>query len=244
MIFFEFGVSLQFASVYHGETVKRCDLCGTLRRTFTYDGLELQFHLPHYPKRSKQWPMIGGMYHTIVQAQMADALNSAGITGFKLHKPKYTSKEPGNYSFMPEIPECYILEPTGMIDFVIPEAEYHTPCPECGHLKPKRFGTPKAPFEFLENTWDGSDIVRIRNHWQHIMFFNRKVIDVFRKNGWHHQIGYGENGKPYDSISFGGATSPGITVQNLDSDTWYEDTVTTLKEKYPDHPYITKLSIS
>lgn len=238
MNFFKFGVSLQLASVYHGEAVKRCAICGTLRRLSTYDGIELQIHLPHYPNRSKQWPMIGGTYHTIVQAQLAQSLISAGITGFKLHEPKFMSKELGDYSCMPKIPEYYILEPTGMIDFVIPEAEYRPPCHECGHLKPKRFGSPKVPFVFLEDTWDGSDIVRIRNHWQHIMFFNRKVIDVFRENGWHHQIAYGENGKPYDSISFGGATSPGITVQNIDSDTWYEDTITALKDKYPDYPHI------
>lgn len=237
MIFFQFGVSLQFASVYHGETVKRCTLCGTLRRLFTYEGLELQIHSPVYPTRHKHWPMIGGMYHTVVQARLAEALLSEGITGFKVHKPESVSKEPGDYGCMPEIPEYVIFEPTGLIDFLVPEAEYHPPCPKCGELKPKRFGSPKAPFEFLESTWDGSDIVRIRNHWQHIMFFSRKAIDVFRANGWHHQIAHGENGKPYDSMSFGSATSPGITVQNLDCDTWYEDTLAALHVKYPDREW-------
>ena len=236
MIFFQFNVSLEFASVYHGERVERCALCGTLRRISTFENLELQMQAPSYPSKSKRWPMIGGRYHAIVQAQLAEALIAAGITGFRLHQPKCMTKEPGDYKSMPEIPAYYILEPTGMIDFVVPEAEYHPPCPECGHLKPKRFGSPKCPFEFLENTWDGSDIVRIRNHWQHIMFLNRKVIDVFRENGWHHQIEYGRNGKPYDSISFGGAMSPGITVPNIDSDTWYEDTLEALRQKYRNYP--------
>lgn len=214
---------------------KPCSICRTIRRTFTYDNVELQFQLPHHSEKLVEWPIAGGKYHLLVQAKLAEALLDSGVTGFTLHRPKKISRTKENFRLMPEIPEYYLLEPTGMIDFVIPETEYHPPCPECGHLKPKRFGSPKAPFVFSEDTWDGSDIVRIRNHWQHIMFFNRKVIDVFREHGWHHQIAYGENGKPYNSISFGGATSPGITIQNLDSDTWYEDTVAALKKKYPSH---------
>ena len=237
-ILFRFSSSTGPARVFGGELVHApCQICKTLRREFTYRDLELHFQTPVCPKKTRQWPMIGGMYHTVIQAEMADALISAGITGFRLHSPKIVSKESGDYSFMPNIPKCYILEPTGSIDFVIPDTEYHPPCPECGDLKPKRFGDPKAPFVFLQDTWDGSDIVRIRNHWQHIMFFNRKVIDVFKENGWHHQIEYGKNGKPYDSISFGGATSPGITVQNIDSDTWYESTLAALHEKYPEREW-------
>lgn len=179
------------------------------------------------------------MYHKVVQAQLAEALIEAGVTGFQLHLPKAITKQKGDYSHMPEIPECYVLQPTGVIDFVIPETEYHPPCSGCGFLKPKRFGVPENPFTFLEDTWDGSDIVYIRNHscWKHIMFFNRKVIEVFRKNGWHHYIAYGTKGRMYDAIGFGGATSPGVSVQNIDSDTWFEDTVEALKRKYPDQHY-------
>lgn len=135
---------------------------------------------------------------------------------------------------MPPIPNYYLLETTGLIDFVVPENEYEPPCPECGHLKPKRFGNPEKPFVFLEGTWDGSDIVRIRNHWQHIIFFNRKVVDLFRINGWHHQIAYGQNGKRYESINFGGVIAPGVSVRNIDSDNWYEDTLAALREKWPE----------
>lgn len=237
MLLFKFRISLQLASVHHGEKVQRCNLCGTLRRIFVYNGAELIFHLPHYPNRLKQWPVIGGQYHMIVQEVMADALIDAGVTGFALHEPNAIHQNHEDFSRMPQIPNYYLLEPTGMIDFVVPENEYEPPCPECGHLKAKRFGDPIEPFLFLEDTWDGSDIVRIRNHWQHIMFFNRKVIDLFRKNGWHHQIAYGSNGRRYESIGFGGAMAPGIAARNIDSDTWYEDTLAALREKYPEREW-------
>jgi len=181
--------------------------------------------------------MIGGQYHLIVQKVMAETMLDAGITGFKLHRPTRMCMKEQDVGKMPPIPDYYLLEPTGVVDFVVPEEEYEKPCAECGFLKPKRFGDPRKPFVFLEDTWDGSDIVRIRNHWQHIMFFNRKVIDLFRMNGWHHQIAYGENAKPYESVAFGGAMAPGMGIYNIDSDTWYEDTLAELREKYPEREW-------
>ena len=231
MICFEFNVGENIANtVTSGSTQNFCSRCQRARTTFLYKELCLKFHKP---RLRNEWPMVSkaGIYHGLFQECVVQALKEAKITGLSFHKVGNTFLDEEAVEDMPPLPTYYVIEPIGMIDFVIPEEEYHKPCDECGHLKAKRFGDPKEPFQFLKETWDGSDVVRIRNHWQHIFFVNRKVIDVFRKNNWHHQIAYGTQNRKYESLSFGGRMQPGLTIANIDSENWYEELVMALKNE-------------
>ena len=128
------------------------------------------------------------------------------------------------------------MEPVGVLDVIIPWDEFDQ-CESCGVIFPSKFGEFNRPFEFDWNTWDGSDLVNLRNVYPQWICVNRKVVDLFRKRGWQHQIAVGRQNRKFESLIFGGNPVPGITVRNIDSDTWYEDTLAALREKFPDREW-------
>ncbi|MGJ8672284.1 hypothetical protein [Rubritalea sp.] len=228
MPLFKFNSSLTIATICSNseEFTTRCEVCNISRAISLYENLQLSFIKP---RLLTEWPYIAnaGRYHDIFHQDVVDELNRNGISGLKYHPVKVVGTA---VESMPPVPTYYIVEPIGLIDFIIPEDEYYPPCEGCGILKPRRFGAVKKPFQFLEETWDGSNVVRIRNHWQHIFFVDQKFIDILRVHDWHHQVAYGTANRKYESLTFGGKTSPGVGVQDIDSNDWFEKTMRKLNE--------------
>ncbi len=92
--------------------------------------------------------------------------------------------------------------------------------------------------------WDGADVMVSKRVHIGPVFVTPKFINVLRTHGWHRQPWFGVRNQKTESLYFGSWEVPGLLAANLDSDTWYQDTVIALKERYPDHPYIAGLSIS
>ena len=227
-LFFEFQNSYCPVSTFGGETQgPKCDTCGSFRITARFDNLVFDV-----ASNMKRWPLIfGGIYHTAVHQDVMNAFELDGITGATFHPLKKLQGKALDH--LPEPPDYFILEPTGSVNIRVPWDEF-VKCDDCGAITPSQFGEFKKPFLFDWNTWDGSDVVCLRDIYQFWICCNRKVVDLFRKRGWHHQIAYGRNNRKYESLQFGGNPVPGVGVRNIDGDTWYEDTMAATKEKYPD----------
>ncbi len=226
-LFFQFQNSYRPVSTYGGQTQgSTCGICGRFEITARFDNLVFDVK-----SKMKEWPLVfGGSYHTAVHRDVVDAFELEGITGATFHPLK--KLEGKALAHLSEPPDYYIFEPTGSVNIHVPWDEF-VKCDECGSISSSQFGEFKKPFLFDWDSWDGSDVVCLRNVYQFWICCNRRVVDLFRKRGWHHQIAYGRNNRRFESLSFGDNPVPGVGVRNIDSDTWYDDTVFALREKYP-----------
>lgn len=204
----------------------RCEECKKFRIHWSYDDLIFDV------EGIKKWPLVmGGIYHTAFHEEVVAAFSQEGISGAEFHPLKALKVKDAD--ILPEPPKYYILEPAGVVNIRVPWDEF-VQCGTCGEIEKFSFGAFKKPFEMDWNSWDGSDVVGLRNVYPNWICVNRKVVDLFRKNQWYRQIARGTGNRPYESLQFGGNPVPGVGVRNIDSDHWYEDTMDLMKQTYPD----------
>jgi hypothetical protein len=70
--------------------------------------------------------------------------------------------------------------------------------------------------------------------FQHVGIVTPKFINVLRAHGLHRQPWFGLRNQKTEAFSFGCRSLPGVSAQNLDNDSWYDETVVALKQKFPD----------
>lgn len=198
------------------------------------------------PHLIKYWPpLLGGSgYHVV--AENVKTVFENGVTGCRFHHlGPILRRMDGGWGdiklpdWLPEPPNYFLLEPTGTIDFEVPEEEA-AECCVCGRVKKNEFGVFKKPLVPIMSAWDGSDVMHGKRIYAYSTIVTPKVINLLREHGWHRQPWYGLHNRKTEALYLGDRAIPGVSAQNIDSDTWYEDTVSALKKQYPDHPYITQ----
>lgn len=202
----------------------KCGICGKQRWRIDYDNVTLDMS-----NVAKIDLLYSGSGHHIIHESVVEALLNHGITGCEFHQARILVEEAHLHDSI--YPNYYSLEPTGRIGVHLPMDE-GVICPHCGIFEAKVFGSASKPLLFDWSTWDGADVVGVER-LPGLILVNRRVIDLFRKNGWHHNFKKGRWNKKYDAVQFGDYVSPGISVRNIDSDAWYEDTLVALREKFP-----------
>ena len=210
-----------------------CETCGGCSRAPRYNNCSLQVHIP---KRVKEWPpFLGSGNYTAASQGVIDALAKTNVSGGIFHELR--SFEDTNSAplptWLPEPPKYYVWEVTGSIQAKFPLDEGH-PCPTCGRFIKKEFGDFKKPLLLIPETWDGSDIVKIKHINSNAICLNRNVIDILRSHGYHRQPWYGRCGRKTEALFFGSRPVPGVSAKNIDSDAWYENTIASLQERFPE----------
>ena len=226
-LFFRINNFCNPVSVLGGRIESRpCEKCKRSRITWIYNNLAFEV------AGIEEWPLVfGGIYHTAVRQNIVDAFRTEGITGAKFYPLEIRGGEVMKRLSKP--PDYYILEPSGIVDIHIPWDEF-SKCEDCGLVSPSQHGAFKRPFSIDWASWDGSDVVGLRNVYPFWICCNRKVEDLFRSRGWHHLIAHGRQNRKYESLQFGGNPVPGVGVRNIDSTNWYDETLAAMREKYPD----------
>lgn len=206
----------------------KCEICGKEKWQLNYDEVTLDMR-----NVTKLDLLYGGSGHHIMHESVAETLLDNEITGCEFHPVQILVEEAHLENSI--YPNYYSLEPIGRIETSLPMDEGII-CPHCGIFERKIFGGASKPLLFDWSTWDGADVVGVE-HLPGLILVNRKVIELFRKKGWHHNVKKGRWNKKYDAVQFGDYVSPGIGVRNIDRDTWYEDTLAALREKYPEREW-------
>lgn len=209
----------------------RCQLCGGDTRAQMFGAFDMEIEIP---KRIHEWPpFLGSIHYTAASQGVVDALakDVSGVTFHRLKSLKGIDSSPLP-DWLPDPPNYYIWEVTGKIQAEISLDEV-VACPSCGRFIKKEFGDSEKPLLLIPETWDGSDVVRIGNFYSNAICVNRKVINILRNHGFHRQPWYGRQNRKTEALTFGSRAVPGISAIIIDSDTWYEDTIAALKEKFP-----------
>lgn len=241
MIFFNFSRSGGCSVISNGEfSSERCAHCGESSYFRPYGNFPIHVSIPHL---IKYWPpMLGAIGYHVVSGQVKDVLEK-NVTGCRFHLlGPILRRMDGGWGdenlpdWLPEPPEYFLLEPRGVIDFEVPKDEV-TECSFCGRVKKNEFGNFKEPLIPIMSEWDGSDVMHGKRLYAHGTIVTPKFINVLREHGWHRQPWYGRQNRKTEALYLGDRAVPGLSACNIDSDTWYEDTVAALREKYPERKW-------
>lgn len=219
-----------------GRSFDQCSVCSQASYYKPYADFPLRISIP---KKINSWPhFLGDIHYTVVDNTVKTILENC-VTGCrfypltKLLPPIDAGPGGGLPDWLPEPPRYFLLEPVGTIDFEVPKDEV-TECRVCGLVKKNEFGDFKKPLIPMLSEWDGSDLMRPKRVYSHAMIVTPKFINVLRGHGLHRQLWYGLRNQITEAIYFGNRAVPGVSAQNLDSDTWYEDTLVAINEKFPE----------
>ncbi len=168
--------------------------------------------------------------HHYVRSDVAEKLVKAKVTGLELVQIELEIKVPQKSE---ERWEYYAMKPISVLETEFCQEEWKIDCETCGGIRQRIFGNVRRPIQVLWESWDGSDVVHPRQ-LPYCLLFSRRMIDLFRANNWHHDIVKARRGDNWDHVAFGNDRFPGKQVRDIDSDSWYEETLAVLKERFPD----------
>ncbi|MES2922402.1 MAG: hypothetical protein V4819_12690 [Verrucomicrobiota bacterium] len=170
----------------------------------------------------KSWPLFfSGFQHNFLHEKVVEIFQQEKISGCAF---RGLARLDGTWlSELSDPPNYFVWEPTGKVGLHAPMDEC-TQCDYCGRLDWTVFGSKSKPLLLDWSDWDGSDVVTI-SHLPGMICVNKKVVNLFRKHGWHHQPIPGRGSQNYEAMGLGSYKVPGIGIRNIDSDTWYDDTV-------------------
>lgn len=139
--------------------------------------------------RGREWPDAIGSAQTgtnppfIISQRVLDVLHNARIAKFS-EDPAVIEKIGAKSLRDIPPPRYYYLTVTGEIsvDFDAGGASLIDQCPVC--FRSSSGGTLGSRFVPLSDTWDGSDIFRIRNLSGDAIFCTLKIVDLARQHGW------------------------------------------------------------
>ena len=174
---------------------------------------------------AKYFPdVIGGLHQKLISHKAYTSLHNAGCKGFVARPVSIDSVESPLLQRQP-FPPYYLLEITGRVDIdrqLFDEGE-GTVCEACHNWTPMKGGKHsygdkvKVP---LLDTWDGADLVMVRNIKSAYVYCSLKVVNLAIRDQW---------------TDFGiRAFTPRLTCPDLRKPDWLDDLAAAVAAKFPD----------